>query len=100
MRSIMEVVRGFRLRWTEELQSEAIEEACRDAGMSWIESTLNPIVTIQIFFLQVLHGNTACEHLPRLAKIPFTAAAYCRARMRLKLESLYLLVERSVVATR
>jgi hypothetical protein len=64
--------------------------------MSWIESTLNPVVTIQIFFLQILHGNTACEHLSHLAKIPFTAAAYCKARMRLKLQVLYLLLDRSV----
>jgi hypothetical protein len=28
--------------------------------------------------------------------MPFTAAAYCKARMRLKLQALYLLLERSV----
>lgn len=96
MRSISEVVRNFKLRWTEELETDAIEQACRDAKMTWIQSTLNPIVTVQIFFLQILHGNTACEHLPQLAKLSFTAAAYCKARMRLKLQALYLLLERSV----
>lgn len=96
MRSITEVVRNFKLRWTEELEADAIERACHDAKMTWIQSTLNPIVTIQIFFLQILHGNTACEHLPQLAKLSFTAAAYCKARMRLKLQALYLLLERSV----
>ena len=96
MRSITEVVRNFKLRWTEELEPAAIEKACVDAGMNWINSTLNPVVTIQLFFLQVLHGNTACEHLPQLAELPFTAAAYCKARMRLKLQALYLLLERSV----
>ena len=96
MRSIMDIVRQFKLQWTDQLDSQAIATACRDAQMSWLESTLTPIVTIQIFFLQILHGNTACEHLPRLARIPFTAAAYCKARMRVKLEALRFLLERSV----
>ncbi|MDP6555894.1 MAG: hypothetical protein QGG71_14590, partial [Pirellulaceae bacterium] len=96
MRSIMDVIQNFKLHWTEELKGPAIAKACRDSNMLWIESTLNPVVTVQIFFLQILHGNTACEHLSHLAKIPFTAAAYCKARMRLKLQVLYLLLERSV----
>lgn len=66
--------------------------------MCWLQSVLNPVVTVQIFFLQILHGNTACEHLSHLARIRFTAAAYCKARMRLKLDALYLLLERSVAA--
>jgi hypothetical protein len=64
--------------------------------MVWRQSTLNPIVTVQVFFLQILYGNTACTHLPRLANLCFTAAAYCKARMRLKLKVLELLLQRSV----
>lgn len=96
MRSIMDIVRQFKLQWTDQLDSRTIATACRDAQMSWFQSTLNPVITIQIFFLQILHGNTACEHLPHLARIPFTAAAYCKARMRVKLEALRFLLERSV----
>lgn len=96
MRSIAQIIRRFKLSWTEELSPPAIRQACRDAGMEWLESTLNPVVTIQVFFLQVLNGNTACEHLPHLARIPFTAAAYCKARMRLPLQALQLLLQRSV----
>ena len=96
MRSITDVIRQFKLNWTDQLDRQAIATACQDARMSWLQSTLNPVVTVQIFFLQVLHGNTACEHLSHLARIPFTAAAYCKARMRLKLQALYLLLERSV----
>ena len=98
MRSITDVIRQFKLKWTEQLDSQAIAAACYDAQMTWLQSMLNPVVTIQIFFLQILHGNTACEHLSHLARIPFTAAAYCKARMRLKLEALYLLLERSVAS--
>ena len=96
MRIVTDVVRQFKLNWTKEIESDAITAACQDAGMRWLPSLLNPVVTVQVFFLQVLHGNTACEHLSSLARLPFTAAAYCKARMRLSLQALYLLLERSV----
>ncbi len=66
MRSITDILGHFKQNWTKELSTTAITQACRDAGMTWNESTLNPIVTIQIFFLQVLHGNTAIEHLSHI----------------------------------
>jgi hypothetical protein len=96
MRIISDVIRNFKQNWTEELSATAITQACREAGMSWRNTTLNPIATIQIFFLQVLHGNTACEHLSHLAGMPFTAAAYCNARMRVPLEVLRTLLVRCV----
>ena len=64
--------------------------------MNWRDTQLNPIATIQIFFLQVLHGNTAIEHLSHLTGMSFTAAAYCKARMRVKLEVLHTLLQRCV----
>jgi hypothetical protein len=63
MHSIAGILRRFQQNWTEELSPPAIAQACRDAGMKWYESALNPVVTIQLFFVQILHGNTACEHL-------------------------------------
>ena len=96
MRSIAGIIGQFKQNWTDELSTRAIAQACRDAGMTWHHSMLNPVVTVQIFFLQVLHGNTACEHLSHLTGMSFTAAAYCRARMRLPLEALCLLLQRCV----
>ena len=96
MRSITEIVKQFKQNWTEELNAQGIAQACRDSGMIWIESLLNPVVTLQVFMLQILHGNTACTHLPRLTKMTFTAAGYCRARMRIKLQVFELLLRRSV----
>jgi hypothetical protein len=96
MVSIADVLRRFKQDWTEELSCDAIAEACRDGGMRWYESTLNPIVTIQIFFVQVLHGNTAIEHLSHLTGMSFAASAYCRARMRIPLEVLGRLLQRCV----
>ena len=94
MVSITDVLRRFKQNWIEELTPEAIAQACRDSGMKWYDSALNPVVTIQLFFLQVLHGNTACEHLSHLSGMTFTAAAYCQARMRVELKALHLLLRR------
>jgi hypothetical protein len=94
MRSIAQIVDRFKQNWTRELSEDAIAQAARDADMTWNHSRLNPITTIQIFFLQVLHGNTACEHLSHLAGMSFTAAAYCKARMRIKLDVLQTLLAR------
>jgi hypothetical protein len=98
MCSFTDILRRFKQNWTEELSPHAIAQACCDAGMKWYESALNPVVTIQIFFVQILHGNTACEHLTHLTGVSFTAAAYCKARMRVDLEVLHLLLQRCVDA--
>ncbi len=96
MHSITDVLRRFKQDWTKELSPDTIAQACRDAGMQWYESALNPVVTIQVFFVQILHGNTAIEHLSHLTGLSFTAAAYCKARMRFPLEVLYALLQRCV----
>ena len=67
------------------LQAAAIERLCRELGHSWRERILTPAVTIQAFLLQLLHQNTACDHVPHLMKGGFTAEAYCQARKRLPL---------------
>jgi len=96
MFSISDVLAKFKQNWINELSPEAIAQAACDAGMTWNHSLLTPIITVQIFFVQVLHGNTACEHLSHLTGMAFTAAAYCQARMRLKLDTLHLLLSRCV----
>jgi hypothetical protein len=96
MQSITKILDGFKKNWTQELSADAIAAAARDAGMNWNDSKLNPIATIQVFFLQILNGNTACDHLSLLAGRSFTAAAYCKARMRIKLEVLQTLLARCV----
>jgi hypothetical protein len=47
---------------------------------------LPPWVTLLLFMTQVLHGNTAIEHLRHLAAMTCSASAYCQARMRLSLD--------------
>ncbi len=92
--SITDLVKQFKRQWTRELESEKITQACRDSGYQWKERTLGPVATLQLFMMQVLHGNTALSHVVRLAGIAATASAYCQARARLPLAVFQLLVQR------
>jgi hypothetical protein len=58
---------------------------CREVGYQWRPRVLDPVTTVHLLLLQILHGNTACSHLPHLAGLRFTAAAFCQARTRLPL---------------
>ena len=69
------VIKQFRQDWTGRLEPEAIRTACHDAAYRWRERTLDPVTTIQLFFVQILHGNTACTHLRHLTKLPVTKSA-------------------------
>ena len=71
-------------------------QLCRSLGHRWRERILGPVTTIHLFVLQVLHGNTACAHLPHLSGMAFTDSAYCEARSRLPLAVLQALLRRLV----
>jgi hypothetical protein len=43
------------------------------------------VTTTPLFFVQILHGNTACTHLRPLTQLTVTASADCQARMQLPL---------------
>lgn len=94
MGNISLLVAGFKQNWARHLEPMAIEDACREAGHAWRNRVLSPVHTFQVFLLQVLHGNTACQHLPHLAGMSFTASAYCQARARLALEVFQSLLRR------
>src|SRR5262249_4001096 len=83
--TLTHVVKQFQQDWTSQLEPEAILTACRGAAYRWRERTLNPVTTTQWFFVQMLHGNTACAHLRHLTKLNVTASAYCQARRKLPL---------------
>ena len=81
--------------WAMRLQPEAILTVCREIGYTaWRDRILTPVTTIQLFLLQILHGNTAGSHLPHLSGLRFTATAYCQARARLPRRFFDLLLER------
>ena len=66
------------------LLTPLVEQALREhPDHAWRDRVLNPLATILLFVQQVMHGNTAITHLRHLSSLPFTAAAYCKARQRL-----------------
>jgi hypothetical protein len=92
MCSIAEVIRQFKEGWTKQFEDDAILAACEQAGVKWRDRLLTPVYVVKLFLLQILFGNTACEHVPRLAGKAFTGEAYCKARSRLPLAVLQALL--------
>ena len=81
--------------WAALLQPDAMRAVCGEVGYTgWRDRVLTPVTTVQLFLLQILHGNTACRHLPHLPRLRFTAAAYCQARAKLPLRVFDRLLER------
>ncbi len=92
--TITDALRRVKDDLSQLLRPEAILELCRQCGHEWRQRVLDPVTTIHVFALQILHGNTACAHLPHLANKRFNASAYCQARARLPLELLEKLLQR------
>jgi Transposase DDE domain len=91
-RSILAAVRQIKADIAQFLSPELIREVCDTVGHVWRERVLDPVTTVHLFALQILHGNTACPHVPRLGAVACTGEAYCQARGRLPLAVLrYLL---------
>jgi hypothetical protein len=100
MRSIASVLQEFKERWRQQLDPQLLQRICGDVGYAWRERILTPCTTCAVFLLQILHGNTACTHMPHLTGLAFSASAYCQARARLPLEVFRRLVGALVAAFR
>jgi Transposase DDE domain len=75
------------------LSPETIKEVCHSAGHRWRNRALNPVTTVYLFLLQILHGNTACQHVVHFGIWRFSESAYCQARKRLPLVVFQKLLE-------
>ena len=80
-----EALRHLKAELAALLDAPTILTLCREVGYQWHTRLLDPVTTVHLFILRVLHGNTACSHLPHLAEQRFTASAFCQARTRLLL---------------
>ena len=60
-----------------------IVAACEEAGHRWRDRLLNPVLTVHLFVMQVLHFNTALTHVRHLAGDMIKPSAFCQARQRL-----------------
>jgi Transposase DDE domain len=92
--NISEIVGQFKADVAKALSAETIHVICGALGYRWRERVLDPVATVHVFLLQILHGNTACSAMSRLAGKSFTGAAYCAARARLPLALFENLLER------
>lgn len=92
--NISDIVRQFKADVAKALSASTIEKICFYLGYAWRDRVLDPVTTVHVFLLQILHGNTACSAMSRLAGVTFTGAAYCAARARLPLALFEDLLER------
>jgi hypothetical protein len=76
------------------LDAEQINSVCREVGHQFRQRILDPVTTIHLFVVQILHGNCAIARLKDFTDKAFSEAAYCKARMRLPLAVLRGLLER------
>jgi hypothetical protein len=91
-RSILAAVQQIKSDVAKFLSPELVQTVCETVGHVWRERVLDPVTTVHLFILQVLHGNTACSHVPRLGGVECTGEAYCQARQRLPLRVLKFLL--------
>ena len=87
-RSILVAVEQIKSDLTRFLTPDFIRQACQSVGHVWRNRVLDPVATLHLFALQILHGNTACAHVPRLGAAKCTGEAYVQARQRLPLRVL------------
>jgi Transposase DDE domain len=79
------ILKQLRQDLAHHLEPESILSVARSVGHKWRNRALNPASILHLFILQVLHGNTALEHVSLFADRLFTGSAYCQARGRLPL---------------
>jgi hypothetical protein len=91
-RSILSAVKRIKTEVAQFLKPELIYKVCETIGHVWRERVLDPATTVHLFALQILHGNTACSHVPRLGAVDCTGEAYCQARARLPVQVLQFLL--------
>jgi Transposase DDE domain len=94
--SLTSALREIRDDLADRLEPLALKDLCLSLGCRWRARILDPVTTIHLFILQILHRNTACTHLPRLTGLGFSASAYCQARSRLPLAVLQALLRRLI----
>jgi hypothetical protein len=70
------------------LQPQSILQLCQKLEYRFRCRLLDPVATVHLLILQIMHGNTALSHLPMLVARRFSASALCQARSRLPLEIL------------
>jgi Transposase DDE domain len=99
-RSIHAALRRVQGEVARVLDAGQIAAICREAGYHFRRRILDPVTTIQLFIVQILNGNLAIGRLRDFSTRDFSDVAYCRARGRLPLKVLQILLQRVANAFR
>ena len=91
-RPLDSTLRSLRQDLDTRLDPAAIERACHQVGHRWRNRRLGPVPLIRWMLVQVLHQNTALQHVSLMANRTFTASALAHARTRLPLAVLQALL--------
>jgi hypothetical protein len=86
MTSILAGVGRIKEQLEQWITPELVERACDAAGHGWRARDLDPVTTLRLLVLQIVHGNVACRAALRLAGLDCTEEAYCQARARLPVD--------------
>jgi hypothetical protein len=97
---VRDALRRIQKDLAQVLDAWHITAVCREVGYRFRQRLLDPIATIHLFVVQVLHGNFAVARLQDFTDEPFSEAAYCKARRRLPLAVLQTLLRRVGAALR
>ena len=81
--SILAAVEQIKSGLARFLTPAFVRQVSDGVGHVWRDRVLDPVTTVHLFALQILHGNTACAHVPRLGAVRCTGEAYVQARQRL-----------------
>ena len=92
MATIPHTLAGIKAQLDRYVPHTLIEDACREAGHTWRERKLGPVVTVHLFLLQLL-ARVALDGLRHVSGLAVSAQACCKAYQRLPLEVLRRLVE-------
>ena len=93
-------LRQIQSQFAQVLEPRAILAVCREVGYRFRQRVLDPVTTIHLFLLQILHGNVAIARLRDFTDTAFSEGAYCNARVRLPLIVLQTLLARIGAALR
>jgi DDE family transposase len=74
------------------LPDQPVLQLLDSLGVVWRDRLLPPLVTLRLFVLQILFGNTSIVHLRQLSGLSFAPSSYCQARRRLNLRWIYRLI--------
>jgi hypothetical protein len=85
MASISFIIDQIKNDPSQALSCLPVREVCDRLKVVFRDRILDPVTTVGLFIKQIAHGNISCAKVRHLGEEPFSAQAYCDARMRLPL---------------